>query len=180
MNRGERTFALKTAKSAVELFVKDGERLKPENTPKPFGEKRGCFVTLTEGGKLRGCIGFPEPVLPLIEALVDAAMGACRDPRFPALDASELPKIKIEISVLTRPKPVKPSEVKVGKDGLIVRRGFYSGLLLPQVAAEYGWSREEFLGQTCIKAGLPPNAWKGKGTEILAFQAEVFSESKKS
>ncbi len=176
MNQKEKAFALETARSAAGLFVKDGVKFKPENAPKSFNEKRGCFVTLTENGELRGCIGYPEPVMPLAEALVESAISACRDPRFPPLDASELPKIKIEVSVLTRPKPIKPADVKVGRDGLIVRKGFYSGLLLPQVATEYGWSREEFLSQTCIKAGLPPDAWKDKGTEILAFHAEVFGE----
>ncbi len=176
MNKEERAFALETARSAAELFVKSGSKFKPENSPKSFGEKWGCFVTLTEGGKLRGCIGYPEPVLPLVEALVEAAIGACRDPRFPPLDASELPNIRIEVSVLTKPKPIKPEKIKVGGDGLIIKRGFYSGLLLPQVATEYGWDREEFLSHTCVKAGLHSDAWKEKGTEILAFQAEVFGE----
>jgi len=176
MNQEEKSFALKTARSAIELWVREGKRLKPEGVPESFREKRGCFVTLTEDGELRGCIGYPEPVKPLIDALIGAAISACRDPRFPPLDSSELNRIRIEISVLTKPKPVKPADVKVGSDGLIVRRGFYSGLLLPQVATEYGWSKEEFLSQTCVKAGLHPDAWKEKGTEILAFQAEVLGE----
>ena len=176
MNQKEKSFALKTARAAIELWVREGERFKPKDVPESFREERGCFVTLTEDGELRGCIGYPEPVMPLIDALVGAAISACRDPRFPPLDKAELPKIKIEISVLTKPKPIKPLEVKVGRDGLVVRRGFYSGLLLPQVATEYGWTREEFLSQTCIKARLQPNAWKEKGTELLAFQAEVFGE----
>ncbi len=180
MNSLEKTFALETARSAAELFVKNGKTFKPEGAPKSFIEKRGCFVTLTIQGELRGCIGYPEPVLPLIEALVEAAIGACSDPRFPPLEAPELPKIRIEISVLTKPKPIKPADVKVGRDGLIIRRGFYSGLLLPQVAEEYGWSREEFLSQTCVKAGLHPDVWKEGGTKIFAFRAEIFSEPKKS
>jgi len=176
MNQKERSFALKTARSAVELWVREGKRFKPAGTPKPFLDERGCFVTLTKYGELRGCIGYPEPVMPLIDALVGAAISACRDPRFPPLDVSELKKVKIEISVLTKPKPIRPADVKVGQDGLIIKRGFCSGLLLPQVATEHGWSREEFLSQTCVKAGLQPGAWKEKGTEILAFRAEVFSE----
>ncbi len=176
MDAKERQFALKTARSAIELWTREGKKFRPENVPKSFREKRGCFVTLTKAGELRGCIGYPEPELPLTEALVDAAISACRDPRFPPLDASELPKLKIEISVLTKPKPIKPEDIKVGRDGLIVRRGFYSGLLLPQVAAEYNWSREEFLNHTCFKAGLHQNAWKDKETQIFAFRAEVFPE----
>ncbi len=107
MNNTEKAFALETARSAAGLFVKDGRKFKPENAPKSFNEKRGCFVTLTEGGEscgvsargcaasvahkgatLRGCIGYPEPIMPLIDALVDSAINACRDPRFPPLDAS--------------------------------------------------------------------------------------------
>lgn len=180
MSPKEKSFALRTARSAVELFVREGKKLKPESVPGSFREERGCFVTLTEKGALRGCIGYPEPIMPLIDALIDSAMNACRDPRFPPLGASELKRIRIEVSVLTKPKPIKPLEVKVGRDGLIVRRGFYSGLLLPQVAADYGWGREEFLSHTCMKAGLQPGAWKEKGTELLAFQAEVFGEKKPS
>lgn len=176
MDAKERRFALKTARSAIELWAREGKRFVPKNIPESFMEKRGCFVTLTEGGELRGCIGYPEPILPLIEALVDAAISACRDPRFPPLDASELPKIKIEISVLTKPRPIKPEGIKVGRDGLIIRHGYYSGLLLPQVATEYNWSREEFLNHACFKAGLHQDAWKDEETQIFAFQAEVFSE----
>jgi len=177
MNQKEKLFALKTARAAIELWVREGKKLKSDNIPESFREKRGCFVTLTEEGELRGCIGYPEPVMPLVDALVGAAISACSDPRFPPLDETELKRIRIEVSVLTKPKPIKPADIKTGRDGLVVRQGFYSGLLLPQVATEYAWSKDEFLRQTCIKAGLHPDAWKEKGTEILAFQAEVFSEN---
>jgi AmmeMemoRadiSam system protein A len=176
MDKPERKLAVKTARDAVELWVREGRKLKPASVPKSFLEERGCFVTLTEAGELRGCIGYPEPVMPLIDALVSAAIEACRDPRFPPLEESELKKIKIEISVLTKPRPIKPKDIRVGRDGLIIRSGFRSGLLLPQVATEYGWTMEQFLEHTCIKAGLPPAAWKEKEAELLAFQAEVFGE----
>jgi AmmeMemoRadiSam system protein A len=176
MDKSERKLALEIARSAVELWVKERKKFRPVKVPKSFSEKRGCFVTLTEDGDLRGCIGFPEHVLPLIEALVSAAIEATQDPRFPELDVAELNKIHIEVSVLTQPKPIKPDDVKVGRDGLIIRRGFRSGLLLPQVAVEYGWTREQFLGHTCAKAGLPTDTWKSAGVELLAFQADVFGE----
>jgi AmmeMemoRadiSam system protein A len=176
MNAKEKTFALRTARSAVELWARERKRLRPANVLRSFYDERGCFVTLTEEGELRGCIGYPEPVKPLIDAIIDSARNACRDPRFPPLDPSELGKIRIEVSILTKPKPIKPADVKVGRDGLIIRQGFRSGLLLPQVAVEYGWTKDEFLQHTCIKAGLTPGAWKEEGTELLAFQAEVFGE----
>jgi uncharacterized protein (TIGR00296 family) len=176
MDAREKAFAIRTARSAIELWTVHEKIFKPANIPKSFLEKRGCFVTMTEGGELRGCIGYPEPVMPLIDALIEAAMGACNDPRFPPLDKSELGKIAIEVSILTKPEPIKPADVVAGRDGLIVRRGLSSGLLLPQVATEHGWSREEFISHTCVKAGLPPDAWKDAGTRLLAFQAEVFSE----
>ena len=176
MDKSERKLALEIARSAAELWVRERKKLKQKKVPDSFRDNRGCFVTLTEGGELRGCIGFPEPVMTLVEALVSAAIEATQVPRFPELDVAELNKIHIEVSVLTQPEPIEPKDVKVGRDGLIIRRGFRSGLLLPQVATEYGWTREQFLEHTCIKAGLPPAAWKEKGAELLAFQAEVFGE----
>lgn len=126
---------------------------------------------------LRGCIGFPYPVKPLAEAVQEAAVGAAlQDPRFPPLRAEELSALEIEISVLTPPKSLEPSQVKVGVHGLIVSRGGRSGLLLPQVAMEYGWDAPTFLAQTCLKAGLPKDAWR-KDAELSAFEAQVFSES---
>ena len=106
-----------------------------------------------------------------------AVSAGSRDPRFPPVSAQQLKEIKIEISVLTPLKTVRDvRDIEVGKHGLFVARGGYQGLLLPQVATEYGWDREEFVRQTCVKAGLPPGAWKEKGTEIYSFSAEVFSE----
>jgi len=98
------------------------------------------------------------------------------DPRFPPLDASELDEIEIEISVLSPLRPARPEEIEVGKHGVYITKGFYRGVLLPQVAVEYGWDRETFLAQTCLKAGLHPDAWKEPDTKIEIFSAEVFSE----
>lgn len=155
---------------------------KPEN-PK-YMAKSGVFVTLKKQGKLRGCIGYVEPVFPLIEAVENAALAsAFEDPRFPVLQESEVRDIKIEVSVLSEPKQIisnspkgYPDEIKVGVDGLIVKRGFHSGLLLPQVAVEQRWDAKEFLSNTCVKAMLPPDAWLDSGTKVYKFQCQIFEE----
>lgn len=139
----------------------------------------GAFVTLTERGNLRGCIGSIQAVAPLVHAVATSAINAAfRDPRFPPVSAGEWPRLSIEISVMGAIVPVEDvTEIEVGRDGLIVSRGGRSGLLLPQVATDYGWDRETFLQQTCLKAGLPPDAWQAAGTRIERFPAEVFGES---
>lgn len=143
-------------------------------------EHRGAFVTLKRrrDGSLRGCIGYPYPIKPLWEAVRDAAISAAlHDPRFPPVTRGELEELALEVSVLSPMEQVKDvSEIQVGRDGLVVRKGAFAGLLLPQVAVEYGWDRDEFLSHTCIKAGLPPEEWKKGGIEILRFEAEVFGE----
>ena len=138
----------------------------------------GAFVTLTEHGDLRGCIGSIMPTAPLYEAVSSSAVNAAfRDPRFDPLDRAELDSIDLEISVMGPITPVKDiGEIEVGRDGLIISRGHSAGLLLPQVATDYGWDRETFLSQTCWKAGLPLDAWKQPGTKIERFSAEVFGE----
>lgn len=139
----------------------------------------GAFVTLNdERGQLRGCIGSIQPVAPLVQAVSSSAISAAlRDPRFYPVKPEELPKLHLEISVMGPIEPVKDvSEIEVGRDGLIISRGPYAGLLLPQVAGDYGWDRETFLNQTCVKAGLPPAAWRSPDTRIERFSAEVFGE----
>ncbi|MGZ5469849.1 MAG: AmmeMemoRadiSam system protein A, partial [Candidatus Aminicenantales bacterium] len=140
-------------------------------------EKRGAFVTLTIDGELRGCIGYPLPVKPLDETIIEMAVAAAtQDTRFDPLAADELKKLKIEISVLGLPEPVSdPGKVQVGSHGIIVSKGYYRGLLLPQVPVEHGWDRETFLSHGCLKAGLPPEEWK-KGAKLEVFTAQVFSE----
>jgi uncharacterized protein len=179
--------AVKIARAVVESHVKK-EKTPEFDVPKIFEQKSGVFVTLTTypEDELRGCIGYPEPIMPLIDAIKDSAISASsRDPRFPAVRPNELKKIKVEVSLLTPPVEIcvdKPSKfvecVKVGEDGLIVQRSWARGLLLPQVPIEWGWDTEEFLCQTCIKAGLTPDSWLQEGTKLFKFQAEVFSESK--
>jgi len=154
-----------------------------------FAELRGVFVTLNllEGEeKLRGCIGFPYPTYPLGHAIREAtAAAATEDPRFPPVAERELESIVVEVSVLTPPSELLakdrgtlPSKVRVGTDGLIVSNAFTSGLLLPQVATEYGLDSTDFLSQTCLKAGLAPDAWLDSATRVQVFQAEIFAEAK--
>lgn len=177
--------AVMAARSVVECHVKKEPSPKLE-LPDNFKTKSGVFVTLTThpAGDLRGCIGYPEPLLPLQDALRDSAISACsRDPRFPPVRPAELMNIKVEVSLLTPPEEITarkrtdlPKQVNVGSDGLIVQRGMNRGLLLPQVPVELEWDPEEFLSQTCLKAGLAPDSWLREGTKVLKFQAEVFSE----
>lgn len=143
-----------------------------------FGEPRGLFVTLKRDGELRGCIGTLSPEGDLTRVVADfARRAAFEDPRFPALSAGELPECTIEISVLTAPSAVAEAEdIAVGRDGLIVEGGGRRGLLLPQVATEWGFSAVRFLQETCKKAGLPPEAWREPAVRVWKFQAEVFGE----
>lgn len=139
----------------------------------------GAFVTLrTKDGDLRGCIGSIHAVHPLYHAVTSSAISAAfRDPRFDPVQPDELPHLEIEISVMGPIEIVASTEeIMVGRDGLIVSRGRQAGLLLPQVATEYGWERETFLSQTCVKAGLSPMAWRLQDTRIERFAAEVFGE----
>ncbi len=143
-------------------------------------EKRGAFVTLkTKDGKLRGCIGHIAADKPLFKVVQEMAVAAARqDPRFPPVEFSELKDLEIEISILSSLTELREvEEVEIGKHGLLVQKGHSSGLLLPQVAVEWGFDREEFLRQTCFKAGLGPEEWKDKGAKVWKFTAQIFSES---
>ncbi len=140
--------------------------------------KRGAFVTLKKQGRLRGCIGYIKAYKPLWKTVQEMAVAAAfHDPRFPSLRAEEIQQLTFEISVLSPLKRIaEVNEIEVGKHGLYIIRGYNSGLLLPQVATEYKWDRETFLEETCHKAGLPPDAWKDKETEIYIFSADYFSD----
>lgn len=179
---GER--AVLAARKVVEGYVR-GEVQYDLDLPGGFEEKSGVFVTIDTfpAGDLRGCIGYPEPFFPLGEALVKASQEATRDPRFPPLREAELDDIVIEVSLLTPPEEIlvrKPREylksVVVGRDGLIARKGVFRGLLLPQVAIDWEWSSEEFISQTCMKAGLRSDEWLKGDARIYKFSAEIFGE----
>ena len=137
--------------------------------------RAGAFVTLRVHGALRGCIGYPEPDLPLVEVVQRCAVSAAiSDPRFRPLSAAEWSSTDLELSVLGPIEPVNDiQDVVVGRDGLIIESGRRRGLLLPQVAVEWKWDAAEFAAQTCIKAGLPRDAWQ-KGAKLFKFEAEVF------
>ncbi len=165
------------AREAIESRL-EGKPLPPLPSPltPTLEEYRGAFVTLTKNGNLRGCIGLIQPVKPLAASVQEMAVAAAfQDPRFPPLTKEEWPSIDIEISALTPFKEIQDlSEIQVGTHGLYIQKGPYSGLLLPQVATEYGWNREEFLQQTCIKAGLHPMAYKDPDAKIYIFSADIF------
>jgi AmmeMemoRadiSam system protein B/AmmeMemoRadiSam system protein A len=166
------------ARSSVERFVRHREVIDPSTRNPELQARRGIFVTLRKKDILRGCIGFVEPVVPLCQSVIQAAIYACsKDSRFNPVAPEELEEIEIEISILTPMRKISdPSLVEVGKHGLFVNWNGRNGLLLPQVPVENGWSRKEFLEQTCQKAGLPKNAWKSEA-ELFVFEAIVFHDS---
>lgn len=140
-------------------------------------EPGAAFVTLHQQGRLRGCMGYVQAARPLYRAVAECAVSAAlNDPRFEPVTAEEVRQLEIEISVLSALFPIEPEQLNPGEHGLLISRGFQRGLLLPQVAREYGWKREEFLEETCAKAGLERDAWK-TGAKLEAFTAFVFSES---
>ena len=183
LTKGEGKFLVRFARETIEKFVR-GERVSLPNVyPEKFKEPRGVFVTLEKypSGELRGCIGLPYPEKPLIEAVREAACSATQDPRFPPLSEGELDKITVEVSVLTKPEKIEfksPEEllekITPGKDGLILKRGWNSGLFLPQVWKQLP-DKVQFLENLCYKAGIwDKDAWKN--AEIYKFRVEAFKE----
>jgi uncharacterized protein len=182
LTEDEGKLALLSARNTLEHIIGKKPKKILKLTP-VFDQKRGVFVTLTKKGQLRGCIGFPYPVIPLGDAIVQAATAAAlEDPRFPPVKKDELPAIDLEVTVLTVPQTMegdpedRSKNVIVGKHGLIVRGRGTSGLLLPQVATDYSWDATTFLNHTCNKAGLPENAWHDPRVELLTFEGQIFSE----
>lgn len=148
-----------------------------------LAEERGAFVTLHVEGALRGCIGTFRPLGSLAATVARMAVAAAsEDPRFPALRAAEVKDLAISVSALAPPRRLADPrrEVEVGRHGLVVKKGWNRGALLPRVATEHGWDAETFLGQTCLKAGLPPSAWREDGCEVEAFEAEEFGEGQEA
>ena len=180
---------VKMARAVVTEFLKTKNKLKlDQDFEESFSANAGVFVTLNHQSNLRGCIGYPLPDKKLINALEEAAISAAtEDPRFPSVTFEELGEITFEVTVLTTPQEIEvsdpleyPSMIKVGRDGLIVKSGFNSGLLLPQVPIEYGWNEEAFLEHTCEKAGFAKEQWKQKDIKILKFEGIVFKEQSPS
>lgn len=187
----EGKFLVELARNSVKQYLTNRKHIQPPaDTPKKLFECCGVFVTINtvKHGEpdLRGCIGYPYPTNPLVEAVIESAIQAATgDPRFPSMSAKELPDVVFEVSVLTPPELIETSnpkeyvsKFKVGEHGLIIERGIYKGLLLPQVPVEWGWCEEEFLCQCCMKAGLPPDTWLTKDTRIYRFKGIIFEEQK--
>ena len=177
LTRNEELACLKLARQAIAHYFKTGSSLRTPIKEGPLKEKRGAFVTLTVAGDLRGCIGYPLPVKPLDETIIEMAVAAAsQDTRFDPLARREMDRLRIEISVLGLPEPLaSPADVEVGRHGIIVSKDFNRGLLLPQVPVEHGWDRETYLRHGCLKAGLGPDEWKERA-KIEVFTAQVFSE----
>ena len=172
----EKNILKNVVSETLESVVNGGKIPVFNNFNGKLGEHWGAFVTLTRKGQLRGCIGHIIGDKPLITTVAEMAEAAAlEDPRFPPVKPPELPEIEFEISVLTPIREIKDvNEILVGRDGIIITKGWNRGLLLPQVATEYGWDRITFLENTCRKAQLPKDAWKDKDTKIEIFSAEVF------
>ncbi len=173
----ERQLLLRLAHDSIQAALEGRDQGLDLTPPSPhLAEPRGAFTTLHLQGKLRGCIGYILPVDSLYKTVADTARAAAfEDPRFEPVTLAEASELRLEISVLSPPQPIRPDEVIVGRHGLIVSQGNHRGLLLPQVPVEWEWNRETFLAQTCLKAGLPPDAWQ-HGAQLQGFTAEVFGE----
>ena len=184
LNENDRKL-LEFSRKVIMTYLKEGIKLKPTlEGPNYFYEKSGVFCTLKLNDQLRGCIGYPEPVFPLIEALQRASISsATQDPRFPAVTLEEFEDIKIELTILTPPELLKVNnpdeylnEITIGKHGLIAELGENRGLLLPQVPVEWNWSVREFLEQTCNKAWLSKDAFKDPKFNLYRFEGRIISE----
>ncbi len=191
LNHEEGEFLVRLARRAVDEYLKTGKCVPvPKGAPEKLKQPCGVFVTINslENGqkRLRGCVGYPYPTDPLVTAVTQSAVSAAtQDPRFDPLSRGELAKVVFEVSVLTPPQRIEVknqkeciAEIAIGKDGLIVERGIFKGLLLPQVPVEWNWDQEEFLCQCCVKAGLPADNWLLEGTKLYKFQAIIFEEEK--
>jgi AmmeMemoRadiSam system protein A len=177
----QREILLEIARNSIKAKLEHKTVAPPQDIDEALKQKRAAFVTLTKQKELRGCIGFIKAVQPLyqtVEYLAKAA--AFEDPRFPAVKFNELEEISIEISVLSEMEPIAKdsfAEIEIGKHGLYIEGKRGSGLLLPQVAVEQGWTKEEFLYNICLKAGLHPNAYTLSDNKLYTFTAEIFSEN---
>lgn len=184
LTENEGKIAVKLARDTIETYLKSGRTIDGSETvlPSVFNENRGVFVTLTKDELLRGCIGHPYPDSPLKYAITDSAISAAfRDPRFPPLHTDEMKRIVVEVTILTPPKRIEaspkelPSKIEIGRHGLIVKKGYHQGLLLPQVAPENDMDEIDFLSHTCLKAGLEYDAWL-TGAEVYSFEGQIFAE----
>lgn len=180
LNEDEQQFLLQAARRTIVEYVTQGNPPEISCSSARLNEKCGAFVTLHEkSGALRGCIGYVEPIKPLVQTIIDMSI-ACstRDPRFLPVTPDEFPNLELEISVLSPLVQIDdPAQILVGVHGLLVKKDYASGLLLPQVPVEFGWDRLRFLKETCRKAGLAPDAWKSPEAKLFVFSAQIFGGS---
>lgn len=176
-------YLLNIAKKAVKTYLETGEQiLVPEDCPEELKEKLGVFVTLNKNNQLRGCIGYPEPIESAIQTTISVAIAAAsEDPRFPQVIPEEYDNLEFEVTVLTKPQLMEiahPSEyltnIKIGKDGLMIKKGYSKGLLLPQVATENNFDVETFLEHTCMKAGISADSYLDESCDVYTFQGQIF------
>ncbi|MBT9557530.1 MAG: AmmeMemoRadiSam system protein A [Myxococcales bacterium] len=175
---GQKVRLLEVAREALNAHVRRGVRLQVTDGDTRLKERQGIFATLLLGDRVRGCIGVPDPRDSLLKSVIEVvSLAATDDPREAPLRLDEVGRVDIELSVLGPMRTTRPEDVEVGRHGLFIQRDGAAGVLLPQVAAQAGWSRTEFLDQVCIRAGLPPDAWRQSGARIEVFTADVFSET---
>nr|WP_320048372.1 AmmeMemoRadiSam system protein A [uncultured Desulfuromonas sp.] len=174
----EQGILLEIARTAIVSHVRNCEVCVVPREERRLNLKRGCFVTIKQDGKLRGCIGNFQSEIPLFKEVSQMAVAsASNDPRFYPMSEDDLDHFTLQISVLSPLVKVgSPEEILVGKHGIYLEKSHYRGVLLPQVATENHWDRTTFLNQTCLKAGLPPEAWKDSDTDVYMFKAQVFGE----
>ena len=179
LNNEEKKEILMVSRKTLNSYISDGVIPKFNFDNEKYKLKCGGFVTLNKDGNLRGCIGYIEPFKPLLETIIEMTINAStKDPRFSPVSSEELEKIKIDISILSPLEKIEDiDKIIVGKHGILIRKGRYSGVLLPQVATEWGWERKTFIEQTCNKAGLPIDSYK-EGADIYIFSAQIFGEDK--
>ena len=176
-------YLVNIAKKTILHYLETGEKLElPDDYPEELDEKLGVFVTLNENNDLRGCIGYAEPIEPAIVATIEVAIAAAfNDPRFPKVTEDEFEKLDFEVTVLTKPEIIYVAhpdqymdEIEIGRDGLIVQKGYSRGLLLPQVAVENALDEENFLEHTCMKAGISADSWMDESCDVYKFQGQIF------
>ncbi len=179
LNTHEQQTLLAIARQAIVHGVQTGQEYIEPREEKALNQRNGCFVTIKQNGQLRGCIGNFQSELPLFKEVAQMAQAsATKDPRFYPLKEIDLDNFKLEISVLSPLQKIEDiEEIEVGKHGIYIEKSFYRGVLLPQVALEHNWDRLTFLQQTCLKAGLPTDAWKADDADIYVFSAQVFGEA---
>ncbi len=176
-------YLVELARDTVKYYLENRQKMeKPEDYPIELDEKLGVFVTINKNFRLRGCIGYPEPILPAIDATMEVAIAAAvNDPRFPEVGMIEFDDLEFEVTVLTKPEVIYVAhpdqyfdEIEIGRDGLIIQKGYSRGLLLPQVAVENKFTVEDFLEHTCMKAGISADSWMDESCDVSKFQGQIF------